>query len=88
MVTSRKELNIESGLEGIVYRPDIVCLQSEIVDKKIQLYVRQRLQEDKSLYRWQKDSTVREETETALMKGAHGMYVSISGSTNDATNKR
>jgi hypothetical protein len=87
LVTGRKERNIESGLEGIVDKSDMVCLQSGIVDKDIQLYVRRRLQEDKSLYRWQKDSVVREEIETALMKGAHGMCVSISGSANHATNK-
>lgn len=40
LVTSRKERIIESSLEDIVNREYIVCLQSQLVDKDIQIYVR------------------------------------------------
>jgi Cdc6-like AAA superfamily ATPase len=73
LVTSRKERDIESSLEDIVNRECIVCLQHQVVDKDIQTYVRQRLSDDKGLKKWQKDAEIRQEIETTLMEGSHGM---------------
>jgi hypothetical protein len=75
LVTSRKERDIESSLETIVDTHNTICLQSELVDRDIRTYVRQRLSNDKSLSKWHKDPSIRHEIETALMKGAQGMYV-------------
>lgn len=74
LVTSRKERDIESSLETFIDQENIVHLQSELVDRDIKKYVRQRLAADRSLSKWQKDTTVRLEIEAALMKGARGMY--------------
>ena len=73
LVTSRKERDIESSIEDIVDDEYIVCLQSQVVDKDIQLYVRQRLFNDKSLKRWKDDAEIRQKIETSLMEGSHGM---------------
>jgi hypothetical protein len=54
---------------------NIICLQKELVDRDIFTYVRQRLSDDKSLSKWQKDPDIRHEIEMVLMKGAQGMYV-------------
>jgi hypothetical protein len=63
-------------LEDIVDPKNWVCLQSEVVDEDIQRYVRQRLSDDKSLRKWEKDVAIRQEIETVLMEGARGMYIS------------
>jgi hypothetical protein len=77
LMTSRKERDIESSLEDYIEEEDTLCLQRDIVDKDIQLYVQQRLSRDKSLAKWNKDLAVRQEIEAALMRGARGMYVSM-----------
>jgi hypothetical protein len=76
LVTSRKERDIEISLENIVDTQNTISLQSELVDRDISKYIRQRLSSDKSLSKWQKDPDLKQEIETALMKGAHGMYAS------------
>ena len=73
LVTSRKERDIEGSLEDIIDKKYIVCLQSEVVDKDIQVYVRQRLSDDKGLKKWQKDAEIRREIETTLVEGSRGM---------------
>jgi hypothetical protein len=75
LITSRKEQDIESSLSSIVDTKHVVCLQSQAVDKDIRKYVRQRLSEDKSLEKWYKNPDIRQEIETTLIQGAHGMYV-------------
>jgi hypothetical protein len=77
LFTSRREWDIESSLEDIVDQQNWICLQSELVDKDIQLYVRQRLSDDKNLRKWQKDIALQQEIVTALMQGARGMYMSL-----------
>jgi hypothetical protein len=72
LMTSRKEREIESFLEGYVNH--VIPLQSDIVDEDIQRYVQQRLSDDKSLMKWAKDADIKEEIEAALMRGARGMY--------------
>jgi hypothetical protein len=74
LMTSRKERDIESSLESYVKEEDAFCLQRDVVDKDIQRYVQQRLSDDKSLAKWNKDAAVRQEIEGALIRGARGMY--------------
>jgi Cdc6-like AAA superfamily ATPase len=76
LITSRKERDIESSLENIVNGEYIICLQSQVVDKDIQLYVRQRLSNDKGLGKWRKDADMKREIEMTMMKGSRGMLVS------------
>jgi hypothetical protein len=73
LVTGRKEWDIESTLRGFVDDQSRMCLQSTLVDKDIQRYVRQRLFEDKRLRKWEKDASIMGKIETALMSGAKGM---------------
>ncbi|CAN9361213.1 unnamed protein product [Alternaria alternata] len=74
LMTSRKERDIESSLEGYVKEDDTVCLQRHVVDQDIQRYVQHRLLVDKGLAKWNKDAAIRQEIETAMMRGAHGMF--------------
>jgi hypothetical protein len=76
LVTSRKERDIELLLQPWLREEDAMYLQSDVVDKDIQQYIRQRLSMDKSLIKWEKDTKIREEIEAALTHGAHGMYAS------------
>jgi hypothetical protein len=77
LATSRRERDIESSLEGFVDGENRICLQSAVVDKDIQRYVRQRLSDDKRLRKWEKDASVMGQIEAALMSGAKGMYVCL-----------
>jgi hypothetical protein len=74
LMTSRRERDIESSLRDYLSEDDAICLQSDVVDKDIQQFVQQRLSSDKSLLKWEKDETVKQEIEATLMRGAHGMY--------------
>jgi hypothetical protein len=75
IMTSRQEQEIKSSLESFVDPKNIICLENDVVDKDIQLYIRQRLCEDKGLAKWRKDVTLQQEIEAALLKGSKGMYV-------------
>lgn len=75
LVTSRREQDIESTLEEFVDDQSRICLQSTLVDKDIQRYIRERLSTDKILQKWRKDDEVRREIEAVLRDRAHGMYV-------------
>jgi hypothetical protein len=77
LVTSRRERDIESSLEGFVDTQNSICLQSEVVDKDIQQYVQQRLADDKRLRKWEKDASMMVQIETVLMSRAKGMYVCL-----------
>ncbi|KAL7777999.1 hypothetical protein CFE70_004673 [Pyrenophora teres f. teres 0-1] len=74
IVTSRRERDIESSLEGLVDPQNEICLQSEDVDKDIQQYIRQRLSDDKGLSKWGRDIMMRQEIETAVWKGSKGKF--------------
>ncbi|KAI1663836.1 hypothetical protein L13192_12233, partial [Pyrenophora tritici-repentis] len=74
LMTSRKEWDIETSLESYVGEEDAVCLQRDVVDQDIQRYVQQRLCIDKGLAKWNKDAAIRQEIETAMIRGAHGMF--------------
>jgi hypothetical protein len=80
LMTSRKERDIEWSLKSYVKEENTVCLQSDLVDQDIQRYVQQRLHDDKSLVKWNKEAAVRQEIEAALMSGARGMYVFLPSS--------
>jgi hypothetical protein len=73
LVTSRRERDIESSLQDIVNRECIICIQSQVIDKDIQTYVRQRLSDDKGLKKWQENDEIRQEIEATLMEGSRGM---------------
>jgi hypothetical protein len=75
LVTSRRNRVIEGSLEGFVDVQNQICLQSAVVDKDIQRYVQQRLSDDKGLSKWDKDDALRQEIESALIKGSKGMCV-------------
>jgi hypothetical protein len=77
VVTSRREHEIETSLVEFVYSPNQICLQSAVVDKDIQLYIRQRLCKDKRLQKWEKDASMKALIESVLMNGAKGMYVCL-----------
>ena len=72
IVTSRNERGVEVGLKS--YVEHTIYLQSEFVDSDIQLYVQQRLSDDKTLMKWGRDAGIRHEIETALIHRARGMY--------------
>ncbi|EAT85426.2 hypothetical protein SNOG_06775 [Parastagonospora nodorum SN15] len=74
LMTSRKERDIETSLESYVGEEATVCLQTDVVDQDIQRYVRQRLRVNKGLAKWNKDAAIRQEIETAMMRGACGMF--------------
>lgn len=73
LVTSRQLGDIKSSLEDIINKEYIICLQSQVVDKDIQSYIRQRLSDDKRLKKWQKDNDIRRKIETTLIEGSRGM---------------
>ena len=71
MATSRRERDIEEKLEPIADHN--INIQSAVVDKDIQVYVRDRLAIDSKLKKW--PQSVRDEITTVMMKKANGMYV-------------
>lgn len=73
LMTSRQERDIKSCLGGFVNLQNSICLQGDVVDKDIQLYIRQRLSDDKNLVKWRKDAALQQEIEDALTKGSKGM---------------
>jgi ankyrin repeat protein len=76
VATSRRERDIEVVLAGIGGHENSMILESGLVDEDIRRYVRQRLSEDKALSKWARDYTLRDEIETALMKGSQGGQLS------------
>jgi len=75
LMTSRRERDIEMSLKTFVVEDDMICLQRDVVDEDILRFVQQRLRDDKRLAKWDKNAEVRQEIETALMRGARGMSV-------------
>ncbi|KAI4908655.1 hypothetical protein J4E90_008387 [Alternaria incomplexa] len=74
LMTSRKERDIEMSLETFVPKDDTICLQRCVVDEDILRFAQQRLRDDKRLEKWNKDASIRREIETALRRGAQGMF--------------
>lgn len=77
LMTSREERDIERSLKNYVKEEGTICLQQDVVDKDIQRYVQQRLSDDQTLAKWNKDVAVRQEIEDALIRGARGMYACL-----------
>lgn len=73
--TSRKDQDIQVGLESWLESSAIVPLQEQIVDEDIGAYVRHRLQNDAQLQRWRGHQRIQSEIEAKLMDGANGMHV-------------
>jgi hypothetical protein len=73
LMTSRKERDIEMSLETFISEHDMICLQRDVVDRDILRFLQQKIGDDKRLAKWNKNVEVREEIETALMRGAQGM---------------
>lgn len=69
-VTSRRETYIEDSLNVIA--TDEISLEESVVDEDIRSYIQYQLQHEKRLAKWSDD--IRMEIETALVKGANGMF--------------
>ncbi|KAI4638258.1 hypothetical protein J4E93_010257 [Alternaria ventricosa] len=74
LMTSRKERDIETSLETFVVEDNMISLQRDVVDEDILRFVQQKLRDDRQLEKWNRDDEVRQEIETALMRGAQGMF--------------
>ncbi|RDW91705.1 hypothetical protein BP5796_02870 [Coleophoma crateriformis] len=74
MVTSRKEVDIEDGLEHLLERDNKINAQSDIVDRDIRRYVRSKVQCDNRFKKWRKYPTVQQEIEDTLANKADGMF--------------
>ncbi|RDW60559.1 hypothetical protein BP6252_11942 [Coleophoma cylindrospora] len=74
MVTSRKEVDIEDGLEHLLEKDNKINAQSDIVDRDIRRYVRSKVQYDNRFKKWRKYPTVQQEIEDTLANKADGMF--------------
>jgi len=70
LVMSRKEVDIERALLGVSVD---ISLSNPHVDEDIRVYIQNTLCENHKFSRWPEE--LRGEIETALVKGAKGMYV-------------
>jgi ankyrin repeat domain-containing protein 50 len=77
LLTSRKEQDLSEGLEGII--EVIISLEGCGVDGDIGLHIEKRLESDRCLRKW--PPSVKQEIKDVLVRGAHGMYISIINST-------
>ena len=68
--TSRRETDIEDSLGKIATH--VISLEESVVDGDILTYIGHQLQNDTTLCKWSEE--IRKEIETALMKGANGMF--------------
>ncbi|MCJ1314556.1 hypothetical protein MMC25_008238 [Agyrium rufum] len=71
LVTIREEVDIKRALEPLVSSKQ--CLEADLVDKDIAVYVKDKILNDPSLSKWPMD--IRSEIELTLGKGAHGMFL-------------
>ena len=69
LILSRKELDIEDGLNHV--HTKTLCIQNAAVDKDIRVHVRRLLADDSRLRKW--SPAIKSEIETSLIIGAHGM---------------
>jgi hypothetical protein len=73
LLTSRREGNIKLTLENLIDEQNIVCIQTNVVDRDIKLYVREQLTNNMSFRKWRADDAVRQQIEYCLGKRASGM---------------
>ena len=77
LLTGRKEPDIDECLSDFITDDKIISIQSVLVSSDICAFVRDSLQNDRKLRRWQKDLDIQREIETTLMDKADGMYDAI-----------
>jgi predicted ATPase len=73
LLTSRREGNIKLTLENLIDEQNIVCVQADVVDRDIKLYVREQLANNISFRKWRTDDAVRQHIENCLGERARGM---------------
>ena len=73
IVTSRMEKDIDEALTPLINSRNRIGIQSTRVDDDIRTYIHDRLQVDRKLKRWQKDTKVQGMIEDTLMRKADGM---------------
>lgn len=73
LTTSRGEKDIRESIEPLVNDQGKFCIQSTLVNNDICAYIRNRLQTDRDLKRWQDKPEVQKEIENTLMAKADGM---------------
>nr|OQO18690.1 hypothetical protein B0A51_14563 [Rachicladosporium sp. CCFEE 5018] len=74
LATSRREIDIEEGLEKLIPAGSTIPLESHLVDGDIRTYVHERLSSDTGFRRWQTDQPMQEEIEMTLGRKACGMF--------------
>ena len=77
LVTSRKESDIDECVSGFVADDRKISIQSELVSSDIRAFVRDSLQTNRKLRRWQKDLDIQQDIEATLTDKADGMYDAI-----------
>ena len=73
LATSRREKDIEERIKPLIHDEGRICIQSTLVNDDIRAYIRERLQTDWGLRRWQKRPEVQQEIEKTLVNKAGGM---------------
>ena len=73
LATSRREMDIEEALTSIGDLRLKISISSTTISADIRTYVHDRLQDDRRLKRWQKNTKVQLEIENTLLSNAHGM---------------
>jgi phosphatidylglycerophosphatase A len=73
LTTSRKEYDIQELMNELSEDQERICVQDVKVRNDICAYVRDRIQIDRNLKRWQKDVEMQQEIEETLVKKADGM---------------
>jgi len=78
LVTSRYEHDIISEFEVLIEPTEEIHIHKNFIEADIRAYIYSRLQSDRRLKRWQKDTQVQLTIATTLTQKADGMYVYIS----------
>ncbi|KAJ5772187.1 hypothetical protein N7520_002716 [Penicillium odoratum] len=74
LVTSRREEEIESGLQHFIHDGGIIPLQQDLVNADIRTYVHQRLLDGRGFERWSSHPDVQRKIEIELMLKANEMF--------------
>ncbi len=73
LTTSRKENDVEDSMKSLTKEQERIEIQDLQVNDDICAYVRNRIQTDRHLKRWQKMPEVQQEIEDTLLSKADGM---------------
>lgn len=71
LLTSRKERDLSEGFQNVIEAA--ISLEGCGVDGDISLHIQKCLESDRSLHKW--SPSIKQEIRDALIRGAHGMYV-------------